>query len=60
MSIIKTVPSGIFSLSDEHNVGSMHKGRHSKTLDIGLDGNTVSTNTFGDVIPLSPELQYSK
>jgi hypothetical protein len=59
MSIIKTVPLGTLSLSGEHNVGSMHKGHHLKTLDIGLDGTTVSTNPFGDVIPLSPQLQYS-
>jgi hypothetical protein len=49
MGIIKTVPLGILALPGEHNVGSMHKGHHSKTIDIGLDGNTVSTNPFGDV-----------
>jgi hypothetical protein len=60
MSIIKTAPLGTLTLSGEHNVGLMPKGHHLKTLDIGLDGNTVSTNPFGDVIPLSPEIQYSK
>jgi hypothetical protein len=54
MSIIKTVPLGTLSPSGEHNIDPMHKGHHLKTLDIGLDGNTVSTNPFGDVIPLLP------
>lgn len=37
------------------------KGHHLKTLDIGLNGNTVSTNPYGDVIhfPLVTEIFLS-
>jgi hypothetical protein len=40
------------SISNLENISPLCKRHHLKTLDIGLDGNTVSTNPFGDVSKL--------
>jgi uncharacterized protein len=49
MGSIQTITSSSLSLSAEQNLDSKRKPYHLKTLDIGLDGNTVSANPLGDV-----------
>jgi hypothetical protein len=53
MGSIQTITSSRLSLSSEQIIDSQHKNYHLKTLDIGLDGNTVSANPFGDVFSSS-------
>jgi hypothetical protein len=49
MGSIQTITSSSLSLSTEQDFDSKRKPHHLKTLDIGLDGNTVSANPLGDV-----------
>ncbi len=51
MGSIQTITSSSLSLSTEQSFDSKRKPHHSKTLDIGLEGNTVSANPLGDVCP---------
>ncbi|KAH8780614.1 Six-hairpin glycosidase-like protein [Hyaloscypha sp. PMI_1271] len=48
MGSIETVTSSGLSLSSQQSFDSPNRSGHLKTLDIGLDGNTSSTNPFGD------------
>lgn len=53
MGSIQTITSSRLSLSSQQIIDSQNKNHHLKTLDIGLDGNTVSANPFGDVFSSS-------
>lgn len=49
MSLTETVPVSAIALSNGQRDGKVSRSHHQKTLDIGLDGNTVSANHLGDV-----------
>ncbi len=53
MGSIQTITSSSLSLLSEQSNYSRNQRHHLKTLDIGFDGNTVSTNLYGDVFPPS-------
>jgi uncharacterized protein len=60
MGSIETITSSALSLSSQQSFDPPNKSGHLKTLDIGLDGNTTSTNPFGDVIEPLPGIQLLK
>jgi len=53
MGSIQTITSPTLSLLSEQTIKSPNKPHKLKTLDIGLDGSTISTNSFGDILQLS-------
>jgi hypothetical protein len=60
MGSIETITPSALSLSSQQSFDPPNKSGHLKTLDIGLDGNTTSTNPFGDVIEPLPGIQLLK
>ncbi|KAE9382119.1 hypothetical protein N431DRAFT_506983 [Stipitochalara longipes BDJ] len=48
MGSIQTITSYSHSLSSNQSIEPLERPHNLKTLDIGLDGSTVSTNSFGD------------